>query len=122
MQLKKILVADDSEFVLTVLVNTLETENYLTIVARDGLSALKIAVQEKPDLIITDVVMPKLDGMSLVKKLKSELSTRLIPIIILTTADEIESEVVGFDAGADDYLTKPFDSKRLLARVNRLLK
>jgi len=76
---------------------------------------------EKPDRIVTDFLMPKMDGVTLIKKLKSQMSTRFIPIIMLTAKDELESEVEVIDAGADDYLTKPIVPKRLLARVGRLL-
>jgi len=71
---------------------------------------------------VTDYLMPEMDGVTLIKKLKSQLSTRYIPIIMLTAKDEVDSQVMGIDAGADDYLTKPVNAKRLLARVNRLLR
>ena len=119
---KKILVADDSKIILKLVRNVLESENHLVITAENGLEAMKLAFQEKPDLIITDFLMPKMDGITLIKKLKSQLTTRFIPIIMVTAKDEIDSEVKGIDAGADDYLTKPVHPKNLLARVNRLLK
>jgi type IV pilus assembly protein PilB len=118
---KKILVADDNEVILKILCNLLESENYLIITAKDGLEAMKLTLQEKPDLIVTDYLMPKMDGITLIKKLKSQLSTRYIPIIMITAKDEVDIEVKGIDAGADYYLIKPINSKRLLARVNRLL-
>ena len=85
------------------------------------MEGLKIASTEKPNLIITDFLMPEMDGVTFIKKLKSQMSTRFIPIIMLTAKDEVESEVEVIDAGADDYLTKPVVAKRLLARVGRLL-
>lgn len=118
----KILVADDNRITLKVLCNTLESENYRVLAAENGLEALKIASREKPDLIVTDYNMPQMDGMMLIKKLKFQLSTRYIPIIMLTVNDEVESEVEVIDAGADDYLVKPVNPKRFLARVHRLLK
>ena len=118
---KKILVADDNEVTLRLFRNFLESENYNIITARNGLEALKLSLQEIPDLIITDFLMPKLDGINLTKKLKSNLTTRYIPVIIITAKDDVAFEVKGIDAGADDYLTKPVNSKKLLARVNRLL-
>jgi CheY-like chemotaxis protein len=120
-QPKKILVVDDSEIILKIVRHILETENFLVITAADGLEALKLTFQEKPDLIITDYLMPKLDGIALIKKLKSQLTTRFIPLIMLTAKEEVDLEVQGIDAGADDYLTKPANPKRLVARVNRLL-
>jgi type IV pilus assembly protein PilB len=118
---QKILVADDNEIILKILRNILESENYHVITAENGLEALKLALQERPDLIVTDLLMPKMDGITLIKKLKSQLATRYIPMMMLTAKDEVDSEVEGIDAGADDYLTKPVNPKRLLARVHRLL-
>ena len=118
---KKILVVDDNAIILKLLRHLLETEGFLVVAAEDGLEALKMASMEKPDLIVTDFLMPKMDGVTLIKKLKSQMSTRFIPVIMLTAKDEVESEVEVIDAGADDYLTKPVVPKRLLARVGRLL-
>jgi CheY-like chemotaxis protein len=118
---RKILVVDDNEIILKVLGNILESEDYLVITAENGLEAMKLAITEKPDLMITDFLMPKMDGVTLIKKLKSQLATRYIPIIMLTAKDEVDSEVRGMDAGADDYLTKPVNPKRLLTRIHRLL-
>ncbi|MFO7784871.1 MAG: response regulator, partial [Desulfatiglandales bacterium] len=118
---RKILVADDNELIIKILQNILESENYLTLTAKDGLEALRLALQEKPDLIITDLLMPKMDGLTLVKKLKSQLATRYIPIIMLTAKDEADLELKGIDAGADEYLTKPVNPKQLLAGLDRLI-
>ena len=112
---------DDNRVVLKILKNILESRNYLTVSASNGIEALKIAFQEKPDLIITDYMMPEMDGMTLITKLKSQLATRFIPIIMLTSKDEVDAEVAVINAGADDYLTKPVNPKRLIARINRLL-
>jgi DNA-binding response OmpR family regulator len=106
---------------LKILKNILESRNYLTASASNGMEALKLAFQEKPDLIITDYLMPEMDGMMLITKLKSQLATRFIPIVMLTSKDEVEAEVAVINAGADDYLTKPVNPKRLIARINRLL-
>ena len=119
---KKILAADDNQIILKILRNILESEGYLIITAENGLEALKLALQEKPDLVVTDFLMPKMDGLTLIRKLKSQLSTRYIPIIMLTAKGEVDSEAEGIDAGADDYLTKPVNPKRLLTRINRLIK
>jgi len=117
----KVLLADDNEMMVKVLSNILASEGYLVSSAVNGLEAYKLAVQEKPDIIITDFIMPVMDGAALIKKLKSQLATRYIPIILLTAKDKEDAEVEGINAGADDYLTKPVDAKKLLARVNRLL-
>ncbi len=119
---KKILVVDDNAIILKLLRHLLESEGFLVVSAENGLEALKMASMERPDLIVTDFLMPKMDGVTLIKKLKSQMATRFIPIIMLTAKDEVESEVEVIDAGADDYLTKPVVPKRLLARVGRLLK
>jgi len=118
----RVLVADDNEMMIKVLSNILESEGYVVSSAGDGLEAYKLAIQEKPDIIVTDFIMPVMDGVALIKKLRSQLATRYIPIIMLTAKDEEDSEVEGINAGADDYLTKPVNAKKLLARVNRLLK
>jgi CheY-like chemotaxis protein len=118
---KKILVAEDNEVTLKLLCNFLEAENYQPLTAKDGAEALRRAIQEKPDLIITDFFMPEMDGIALVEKLRSQLTTRCIPIIMLTVEDSVDSEIKVIDAGADDYITKPVNAKRLLARVNRLI-
>ena len=118
----KILVVDDNLVVLKLLRHLLESEDYLVITAENGVEALKLASTENPDMIVTDYVMPEMDGVMLIKKLKSKAATRTIPIMMLTAKDEEESELEGLDAGADDYLTKPIARKRFLARVARLLK
>lgn len=120
-QPKKILLAEDNEVTLRLIGNYLETENYLITRARTGVEALKLTFQQKPDLIITDLMMPELDGIGLIKKLKSQLVTRYIPIIMLTVKSDLDSEVAAINAGADDYITKPVNAKRLLARVGRLI-
>ncbi len=117
----KILVVDDNQVILKILKNILESNNYLVITALNGVEALKIAYQEKPVLIITDYMMPEMDGMALIKKLKSQLATRFIPVIMLTSKDEVDTEVEIIHAGADDYLTKPVNPKRLLARISRFI-
>jgi len=119
---KKILVVDDNVIILKLLRHLLEAEDYLVVTAENGLEGLKMASTERPNLIITDFLMPKMDGVTLIRKLKSQMSTRFIPIIMLTAKDEVESEVEVIDAGADDYLTKPVVAQRLLVRVDRLLR
>jgi type IV pilus assembly protein PilB len=119
---KTILLADDSEIVIKVLVNILESENYRILTAADGREALETARRERPDLIITDLAMPRMNGIELVTQLRARLATRYIPIIMLTARQEMDAEVEGIAAGADDYLTKPVNPRRLLARVGRFLK
>ncbi|MBI5589546.1 MAG: Flp pilus assembly complex ATPase component TadA [Deltaproteobacteria bacterium] len=118
---EKILIVDDNPVILQILKNILESQNYQTVSANNGIDALKIAVQQKPNLIITDYMMPEMDGMALINKLKSQLTTRFIPVVMLTAKDEVDAEVDVINAGADDYLTKPVNPKRLIVRINRLL-
>ncbi|MBU4009891.1 MAG: Flp pilus assembly complex ATPase component TadA, partial [Proteobacteria bacterium] len=118
----KILIVDDNEVILKILSGILESEGYLINIATNGTDALKLTFQEKPDMIITDIIMPGMDGVALIKKLKAQLATRYIPIIVLTAKDEEDAEVESINAGADDYITKPINAKRLVARINRLLK
>jgi DNA-binding response OmpR family regulator len=99
----------------------LESENYLVVTASNGLDAFRLTMKEKPDLIITDLIMPEMDGMTLTKKLKSQLITRYLPIIMLTLKDDVDSVLDETATGADDYIKKPVNSKTLLAKVNRLL-
>jgi len=118
---KKILVVDDNPVIVKLLKHFLETEGYLVATAGDGLEGLKMTATERPSLIITDMLMPKMDGITFIKKLKSQMSTRFIPVIMLTAKDDVKSEVEVIDAGADDYLTKPVVPERLLARIGRVL-
>ena len=117
---KKILVADDNQIILKLVRHILESDGHLVISAEDGLKALRLAMQEKPDLIVTDYLMPKMDGIELTKKLKAQLGSRYIPIIMLTAKDE-KFQSKGMKAGADDYMTKPINSKEFLAKANRLM-
>ena len=117
----RILAVDDDPFIRKMLAKVLTEAHYEVVLATDGEEALEKVYRERPDLIITDVVMPKLDGLSLVKKLKGQLQTSIIPVILLTSKNEVESEVEGLEAGADDYIPKPIVANLLLARINRIL-
>jgi type IV pilus assembly protein PilB len=117
----RVLAVDDDPFVRKMLDKVLTEAHYEVVLATDGEEALEKVYREKPDLIILDVVMPKLDGLSLVRKLKGQLQTSTIPVILLTSKDAVESEVEGLEAGADDYLPKPIVANLLLARINRIL-
>jgi len=118
---QKILVVDDEELSLRVVRTVLEAANYQVITAQNGELALRLAIEERPDLIISDLIMPEMDGIALTKKLKSKLITRSIPVILLTVKHDLTTEVKGLESGADDYLTKPFQPERLIARIKRLL-
>jgi len=117
----RILVIDDSPTVVRMVQEYLEAENFEVVTARDGIEGLEKVYAEAPDLIVTDAMMPRMDGFTLVKKLKEHLSTRQIPIIMLTSREETASEVQGLELGADDYIKKPLEPERLLVRIKRVL-
>jgi len=118
----RILIADDDEDILTILDKRISDAGYQTIKARDGAEVVALACKEKPDLIVTDVTMPKMNGFDVALALRSKLETAVIPIIMLTARQDKESELKGIDSGADDYIFKPFDADKLLARIKMLLR
>jgi signal transduction histidine kinase len=117
----KILIIDDAVDTVELLKKRLRFEGYVTVEAYDGEEGLQQAGECNPDLIILDVMMPKLDGYEVCQRLKSHENTKYIPILMLTAKDEIEDRIKGLDVGANDYLPKPFDYKELSARVRSLL-
>ncbi len=118
---KKILVVDDSKFARTILVNGLKKEGFNVIEAENGQEAVEITKIEKPNLIIMDVVMPVLNGIEATKVLKNLNETNKIPILILTGQNSKEEILEGFNAGADEYLCKPFKFTELIATLKTLL-
>lgn len=112
----KVLIVDDTETNIDILVETLE-DKYELSVAMDGHSALECVELEKPDLILLDIMMPELDGYKVCEKLKKNEKTKDIPIIFLTAITDVGSKAKGFEAGAVDYITKPFESIEVQARV-----
>ena len=118
---ENILVVDDEEDVLELVRYNLDKNGYKTEIATTGESALTKARAKLPDLIILDLMLPGIDGLEVCKKLKSETKTQNIPIIMLTAKGEETDIVTGLELGADDYVTKPFSPKILLARIRRIL-
>jgi len=118
---KKILVANDSDMTSRVLRNVLEAESFLVLTAENAAEAMRLILKEKPDLLLTDFLTPEMDGLSLVKKLRSQLSTRYIPILMLTPRGDVGSRAEWTEAGADDYLETPVEANRLVAHIHRLL-
>ncbi len=117
-----ILIADDNVFFREVFRDLLSEMGYDTVTAKDGAEAVKKAFSLEPDLVITDVVMPELNGFEVTKRLKSDARTMYTPVIIVTTLTDKESKIKGIDAGADDFLNKPVDETELCLRVRNLLK
>jgi len=115
----RVLIVEDDEDIAQVLQRSLRMEGYETRVARDGEQALDLAVDYMPDLVILDLGLPKLDGMEVARRMREADD---VPILMLTARDALESRVDGLDAGADDYLVKPFERQELLARLRALLR
>jgi two-component system phosphate regulon response regulator PhoB len=116
-----VLAADDDEIVLGLIVYRLEHSGYRAIMAHDGHEALELALAEHPALAVLDVMMPGLDGYELTRVLRSHDETRALPIILLTARAEEADAGRGLDAGADDYLAKPFSPEELRSRIEALL-
>jgi diguanylate cyclase (GGDEF)-like protein len=122
MLLKKIVVAEDDDAIAHMVAATLGDAGFLCLRARDGEEALSLARREVPDCLVLDVMMPRLDGLEVAKKLKADVLASRIPILMLTALGGIDERVKGLDAGADDYLAKPFDLRELAARVRALVR
>lgn len=120
-QRQTVLIVDDNIDTVELLRKRLKAEGYNTSEAYDGEEALKKVYETPPDIIILDVMMPKLDGYEVCSRLKSDERTKFIPIIMLTAKSDVESRVKGLDIGADDYVPKPFDYRELSARIRSLL-
>ncbi len=117
----KILVVDDSPTQLTNLVKIVQGEGHEVITATNGMEGIEKARQEKPDLILMDVVMPELNGFQATRKITRDPDTEQIPVILVTTKDQETDRVWGKRQGAKDYLTKPVDEDVLLQTVDRML-
>jgi two-component system alkaline phosphatase synthesis response regulator PhoP len=116
----RILVVDDEEAIVKLVSYNLQKEGFDTLAAVDGREAWEIIRQEKPDLIVLDIMMPEMDGFALCRLLRQEKI--LTPILMLTAKDEEIDKVLGLELGADDYLTKPFSPRELVARVKAILR
>lgn len=116
-----VLAADDDDDIVGLVVFRLERAGYKVIVAHDGEEAFELAVKERPDLAVLDVMMPKLDGFELTRRLRATEATKQMPIILLTARSQDADVQQGFDAGADDYLRKPFSPDELRVRVQAIL-
>jgi DNA-binding response OmpR family regulator len=117
----KILIADDSPNIREILKMSLETDGYTVVLAEDGEQALAMVSEEKPDLVIIDVMMPKVNGFQVCRRVKTERSTHDVPVIMLTAKSGQQDVYWGKDCGADEYITKPFSTKDLAKTIARLL-
>lgn len=117
----KILVVDDEIYIVHILDFSLGMEGYEVITALDGEQAIERLKVEKPDLVVLDIMMPKLDGYEVCKAIKSNPATKQTPVILLSAKGRNVDQKLGFDVGADDYITKPFSPRKLVERINQLL-
>jgi len=117
----RILVVDDDPTLVEIVAEILAEDHYEVLTAANGHDALALVYREHPDLVLTDLQMPRLDGLELLRRLRRDLSTCQIPVVFLTVVDELDAEVRALDLGADDYIAKPVQKARLLGRVQRAL-
>lgn len=118
-QKRTILIVDDEKPIVDILVYNLQKEGYNTLEAYDGEEGVKIALQKKPDLILLDIMLPRMDGLTVCKRIRHSLN---IPILMLSAKDEEIDKILGLELGADDYITKPFSVRELIARVKANLR
>ena len=116
---KTILIVDDETTIVDMLVYNLQKEGYNTLEANDGEEAVNIALSEKPDLVLLDIMLPKMDGLAVCKRIRQTLN---IPILMISSKDEEIDKILGLELGADDYITKPFSVRELMARVKANLR
>jgi len=117
-----VLVAEDENALVTLLRYNLEREGYRVLQAQDGEEALLVANEQKPDLVLLDWMLPQLSGIEVCRRLRGRQETRNVPIIMLTARGEENDRIRGLDTGADDYITKPFSPRELLARIQAVLR
>lgn len=116
---KTILIVDDEQKIVDLLVHNLRREGYNTIEANDGQMAINIAIEQRPDLILLDVMLPRVDGLTVCKKIKNVYN---VPILMVSAKDDELDKIVGLELGADDYITKPFSVREVVARVKANLR
>ena len=119
---KKILVVEDEPEIAQLVTHYLEKEGFRTVTALNGFEAIKKVKEDKPDLLVLDLMLPELDGLEVCKRLRSTPNTAMLPIIMLTAKAEESDTIVGLELGADDYVTKPFSPKTLVARIKSLFR
>lgn len=120
--MSKILIVDDEANIRQLVKYNLEKESYQILEAEDGFQGLRLAKTEKPDLMLLDLMLPQMDGLEVCRSLKGNPATAALPIIMLTAKSEEIDKVIGLELGADDYMTKPFSPRELVARVKAVLR
>lgn len=118
---KKILIIDDSELMVKLTTDILSQKGYEVVSTNNGINGIKMVSAEKPDLVLLDIVMPGIDGFEVCKLLREDESNNLMPIIMLTAQGNEDDKLTGLELGADDYITKPFNPRELISRVNNTL-
>ena len=118
---EKILIVDDDIDTLRLVGTMLQKHGYLIVAAHNGAQALKVAQSERPDVIVLDVMMPDMDGYQVARELRKLAETALTPIIMFSAKTQVDDRVAGYEAGIDDYLTKPVHPAELIAHVKALL-
>lgn len=119
---EKILIVEDEKDIVKMLDYNLKKESFRTLSVQDGEDALDLASREHPDLVILDLMLPGMDGLEVCKALKAAVKTASIPIIMLTAKSQESDKIVGLELGADDYVTKPFSPRELIARIKAVLR
>jgi two-component system alkaline phosphatase synthesis response regulator PhoP len=117
-----ILIVEDEKDIAKMLEYNLQKEGFKTLSVRDGEDALDAAMKEHPDLVLLDLMLPGMDGLEVCKELKKEAKTASIPIIMLTAKSQESDKIIGLELGADDYMTKPFSPRELIARIKAVLR
>ncbi len=121
MDRKRILVVDDEIYIVHILEFTLTMEGYEVVTASDGEEALRRIEQDRPDLLVLDIMMPKLDGYEVCRRLREDEELRNLPVILLSAKGRPIDRETGLEVGADDYIVKPFSPRRLLEKIRDLL-
>jgi CheY-like chemotaxis protein len=117
----RVLVVDDEPTLVEIVREILESESYDVVTAASGTQALAEMYRQLPDLVLTDLQMPEMNGLELLQRVRGDLQTAQVPVVFLTVSDNLDTEVKALDLGADDYITKPIERARLLSRVRRAL-
>ena len=120
--MKRVLIIEDEVDIADLIMFNLQRAGYEVLKAHDGITGTETAIRERPDLIVLDLMLPGRDGYSVFREIRRDARTSRIPVIMLTARAQTEDRIQGLEAGADDYLTKPFSPKELVLRVNAILK